>query len=336
MRILHVTECYAGGVSRAIQSRVKAQPQHEHHLLWLGDEVPDHSEGFVSITKMPGSFVGRVRSVQSKARKLEADIIHAHSSWAGVYARVFRLNKKVIYEPHCFKFDDPSSTRLQRRVYWLAEYLLARNCDVIGVLSKHEEVLARSLNSNKRIVEIPNIASIPTRTRELNQDIPRIVMVGRIAPQKDPELFLEISKALLNLSFQHQAVWAGSGDSISEERLTTEGIRVTGWLDQDKLGKLLSESSCYIHTANYEGFPLSILDAASVNLPILARAIPALSGSGLETFTSSVEAAKKIVKIHSDRKYADTLLENSQKLLKKMNPEKLKCALEDMYSPYGH
>ena len=39
MRVLHVTECFGGGVKRAIEARASASPRYEHHLLHSGFEA---------------------------------------------------------------------------------------------------------------------------------------------------------------------------------------------------------------------------------------------------------------------------------------------------------
>ena len=110
LRILHVTECFGAGVGRAVKLRAQALPQAEHHLLWTGEETPTSSQ-WASTTELPASDLSRIRATALTTRQVNPDIVHAHSSWAGVYARVGVFGRPVVYEPHCFKFDDPSLRR---------------------------------------------------------------------------------------------------------------------------------------------------------------------------------------------------------------------------------
>src|SRR5690606_21122555 len=52
-RILHVTQVYAGGISRAITSLVDLSPEVEHHLLWAGNEEPASDVPYASVHTMP-------------------------------------------------------------------------------------------------------------------------------------------------------------------------------------------------------------------------------------------------------------------------------------------
>ncbi|MFX7785070.1 glycosyltransferase, partial [Acinetobacter baumannii] len=66
------------------------------------------------------------------------------------------------------------------------------------------------------------------------------------------------------------ATWIGDGPSSAPR------VRVPGWAARDDVRAELAELDVYFHTAAWEGFPIAILDAAAMGLPILARRIPAL------------------------------------------------------------
>ena len=131
LRILHVTECFGAGVGRAVKLRAQALPQAEHHLLWTGEETPASSQ-WASTTELPASDLSRIRATTLTTRQVNPDIVHAHSSWAGVYARVGVFGRPVVYEPHCFKFDDPSLRRPVSGAFRLAERLLMARTATAG------------------------------------------------------------------------------------------------------------------------------------------------------------------------------------------------------------
>lgn len=335
MKILHITECYAGGVSRAIEARVSATPEHSHHLLWSGDETPQESANFSSSAKLPNGLIQRIAEVRKQVRNLQPDVIHAHSSWAGVYARILKQPVPVVYEPHCFKFDDPRDSKLLSRMYFYAEKALVKNTTAIGILSEHEKALAYRLSKSAKTFAIPNISSISPNNTEPNFDCPTITMIGRIAKQKDPQFFIASSQELLRKNFHHNAIWIGDGEPSFRKSLEANGIEVTGWVSADEIQEILEQTTVYLHTASYEGFPLSVLDAASQNRPIIAREIPSLKDVGIETVTSPHEAAQKLIEAHSNREFYRSLQGRSEAINNTMNTRSLRKALIHLYE-YAH
>lgn len=292
VRILHIAECYDGGVGHALDTRVAATPEYEHHLLWSGMDDPEVQPGFTSTRPLPTGTAARMRAVRRAVRSLRPDIVHAHSSWAGVYARAQELSAPVVYEPHCFKFDDPSLGPTVAMALRNAERLLAIHTKAFGTLSGHEDALARSLSKHARTVRIPNVPSVPPiqEAPDPCSSAHKVVMIGRIAPQKDPSFFARVARCLRSTSPDLEPVWVGDGDELGRSCLIEAGVRVTGWLPPEGIvSELLN--SVYVHSAKYEGFPLSILDAAACRIPIIARRIPPLADTNIMQANTPEEIA---------------------------------------------
>ena len=154
LRVLHVTECFGAGVGRAIGLRAAALPEAEHHLLWTGEETPTASR-WASMMRLPRTLPSRISAARRRTRELGVDVVHAHSSWAGVYTRVVSLDAPVVYEPHCFKFTDPALRGPVSRTYRFIERCLTMNTAAVGVLSPDERAivadgLTRALAQVKR------------------------------------------------------------------------------------------------------------------------------------------------------------------------------------------
>lgn len=331
LKVLHVTECYAGGVRRAIQTRVAATEGVEHHLLWTGDESPQDEHIWASVNEMPRGFFKRCTAVLRTAKVIQPNIIHAHSSWAGVYTRIFTQHAPVIYEPHCFKFDDPS-IGLTKHIFRFAEKNLLRNTKVVGVLTSHEESLVRGMNPSMKTVRLPNVPSVDLLSATPKpQILNRIVMMGRLCAQKDPTFFREVITLARKQGIRLDAVWIGDGENKYRELLENHQINVTGWLNKRELEITLT-NSVYVHTAAYEGFPLSVLDAAARGLPILVRSIPAFVGTTLIQGETPEALVQHLERIIPDENYQALALTLNQKLLSQMNNKKLAKALNELYS----
>lgn len=334
MRILHVTECYEGGVSRAIDTIARLSPEHDHFLLWEGLADPVSEGLFQQTFKLPEKTLARVTAVNRCATSMNAEVIHAHSSWAGVYARALKPVAPVVYEPHCFVFDDPDRSAISRAAYRLAESLLSRRSNSIIALSPHEEALALSLNSRTEVIRLPNVPTIEVaRKTEVDLTDVEVVMVGRLVRQKDPGFFADVASLVREISPSTRFTWIGDGDLSYRNALTNAGVAVTGWIDKGKLETHLRGASVYLHSAKYEGFPLSVLDAAAADLPIIVRDLPCFRGYELLKVETAENAASTINEVLNNHARYTDLNQISRKLLEEMNDGSHKTALAQIYDP---
>lgn len=327
MRILHVTECWSTGVARAILGLLHEAPEHEHHLLYTGFEKPPAEATFLTRTELPVGHMKRVAALRRHTIALRPDIVHLHSSWAGVYGRVVRLPAtRVVYQPHCFAFEDTTRPVLHRAIFSSAERFLGRNTDVVATVSERERFLGHRMAPKARVVLVPNrsdlryVESRPPQTETAR----RVVMSGEIRNQKDPELFAAIARAARGLDLDLDFVWLGDGDSTQRKLLEESGVDVAGWVSKQRVSDELDRAALYLHTAKFEGFPLSVLDAAARRVPLLVRRSPAFEGLGLKMFNTAEEA----VSILSD---AAALAENSASIRRHFNPDNLRPAVRRLY-----
>jgi glycosyltransferase involved in cell wall biosynthesis len=335
-RVLHVTSVYAGGISRAMATAIASAPQHEHHLLWSGNEKPAADHGFASVTALPSGLVRRIRVVRQIVRALQPDIIHAHSSWAGVFTRLFDVGTDVIYQPHCYKFDDPTISGIARTAYRLVEKFLMRRTALVVVLSPHEDQLARALGAGVPRIFVPNAPSIEpiNAPHELG---PRneVLMVGRVSPQKDPTFFARVADLVHEVRPDVAFRWIGAGPEALSAVLRKSGVEITGWQNKEDLRRSLGGPAIYLHTAVYEGFPLSVLDAAAFGMPIIARTIAPLEGTPLLQIKDERAAAQAVIEVLSGGEKCEQAITGGVRLLETMNSSSQARALESIYNTFG-
>lgn len=336
--ILHVTECYAGGVRRVLDGIVEAYPSARHHLLWSdpeGDEVGVHP-GFETQTQLPQGTIARIAAVRLAVNRLSPDFVHAHSSWGGLYTRLRSLGVPVIYEPHCYKFDDPTASALLRWTVRMVEARLLKQTRTTVVLSAREERLTRRLKPNARTDFVPNVASLDRnftidRTLPTNSR-PTVVMVGRISKQKDPEFFARVAELVRQSLPGARFVWIGTGD----QACLPSFVEVTGWVTPVELASLLDDDVVYFHSAAYEGFPVSVLDAAARGVPIIVRRIPAFEGTPLVQREGEQDVAAALVQVLRGGPLRAQALEASRLLTDAMSPGARRAALENLYGIRGN
>ena len=277
-RVLHVVDRLTGGVPLAVASYIENSPPDFRHAIVApaGQRVPEWDERGLQVLDLGDSHVGRVRALRRAVRGFDPHTIHAHSSFAGGYARLAarRGIRRIVYTPHCFAFAREDRGTLSRRLFRVMEATLGLNTSLVAACSESEATLASALTSLRgRILPVPNVARMPPappRRPRLGAML-RVGMVGRVGPQKDPEYFVEVVSRLRRSGLAVDPVWIGDGDPALVARLTDADIRVTGWVRGAQLEVALDDLDVYVHSARWEGFPLSLLDAHVRGVPLLVR-----------------------------------------------------------------
>lgn len=291
LRILHISSTFTAGVYEAIRQYVQNSPQLDHHLLVERRESVD----LPSIRSL--QFLGpRLRSHAGEVRRavhsIAPDVIHAHSSWAGMWARTNNCDVPVVYQPHALASEGYASAPGARYVFSAAERILARNTRMFVALSRRELTLLKRLARHRPVNMLHNTAalSVSHSATWSRPTTPRFAMVGRISAQKDPAFFAELARAVRAHEPSAEFVWIGDGDTGLKLDLEQAGVRVTGWIDKARVAEELSNLTLYLHTARYEGFPLSVLDAALVGAPTSIRDAAWSEGIDLPRFGSVPQA----------------------------------------------
>ncbi|WP_191089220.1 glycosyltransferase family 4 protein [Microbacterium radiodurans] len=282
--MLHVTDRYGGGVAAALHTYLENSPVGiEHHLLAA---TPDGTgvaagtrSGFASSRPLPGAWVAQALALHSAVRELRPDVVHAHSSMSGVLVRIALrgTRQRIVYSPHCYAFER-TDTRL-RPLYRLAERMLLTRSGVTATCSEWESRLAvEALGAHPdRVRHVPNVAGAGFRDADdalaPAGSVMSVLGIGRLTAQKDPLRFLDAVERLRGAGVDVDPVWVGGGDAALAATLTAAGVTVVPWADHVAVRARLRAAHVYLHCAAWEGFPLALLEAASVGVPVLARQI---------------------------------------------------------------
>lgn len=304
-RVLHVVEAFGGGVADAVRSFVSATPEIEHHLLYaLRDGITVDAavfECFRSATPLPNGHFARIVATRRLAKELQPAAVHAHSSFAGVYVRagLRRGRTPIIYSPHCFSFERRDVSAPVRIAFRAIERIFADNTSVFAVCSHREVALARGL-SRRPVQLIVNVA------RSTAEDVvlgprPRgemtVVMTGRLAPQKGVGTFARLAEGIAARGVAARTVWIGGGEEELGGPLHDAGVKVTGWIDPQGVRAHLAAADLYVHTAEWEGFPVGLLEAVAMGVPSLVLARPYAEGLPAEMTASDDELVDRVIEL---------------------------------------
>lgn len=206
-------------------------------------------------------------------RQLKPDLIHLHSSKAGLLGRLsaWLCNVPAIFTAHGWAFTDGVPPARQRLALWLERLAAPLSAATIAV-SEYDRALGRRLGAARQVWTVHNaMPDQPVRPRVpwLDGRV-RFVMVARFVPQKDPALLLRAAATLPGLE-----VWmAGDGPDLKAvQTLATElgmGERIQFLGNREDVPVLLEQSDVFCLCSNYEGLPISILEAMRAGLPVIA------------------------------------------------------------------
>lgn len=292
--VLHITESMGGGVASAIEQYVQSTPDISHSILRRirggADTGVAESRLFGRVLELPVSPLKSVSAIRRAVRDIQPSVIHCHSSWAGFFVRLAVSPRRfnVVYTPHCFAFERRDVGNVSRFLMRLAERLLARRATTVAGCSEYEMATARALGA-RRVMFIPNRSGLVNqRTKTLNQR-PLVAGVGRLGPQKDPAFFAATVAALREAEADFDVVWIGGGSAESSKELSRVGVEVTGWITREETLERLAGADYYLHTAAWEGMPISLLEANSLGVACFVRIIPALGTMPASATGSSPE-----------------------------------------------
>lgn len=322
MRILHVTDCFHGGVATAVDQYARLTPEYEHLLLAnnaRGSDAPVQRTPGVFLTdlELPASPVAAVRAVRDAVRTYRPDVVHAHSSFAGAYVRTAAAldrvlpgseARPVLYTPHSFAFERADIPTWKRSLFRSMEKVLYPLTSVGAPCADREGELMVGLGNRfgrgVPVIVVPNVLlddhpAVPDSWAPTEP--PTVGVVSRVTPQRDPAFFVETATRIRAARPDVRFTWIGDGDgkdTTLTDLLTDAGIEVTGWLSGEELRRRISELSLVIHTARWDGFPMAVLEVRRIGVPLLVRDIPALRECPASArFGTPEEAAAKAVAI---------------------------------------
>lgn len=340
--VLHVIESLGGGVTSAVRDYLTSTPQVRHTVIARSRPLDDTGEDFEGLAETviwaPAGLLSAIRLVSRTFDELRPDVVHAHSSFAGAWTRLARVpTRRIVYTPHCFAFERQDLGGAARALFRAAEATLARRTAVVAGVSPREVELARSLRRGQTTAYIPNIARVPEELpRPARSATPPLTVAtaGRVGAQKDPVFFASVARQLAVLEPRPVVRWLGGGGQEAEAQLAEAGVEVTGWVPRSEVLEGLAGADVYLHTAGWEGAPITVLEAAALGLPLVARRIPALESLGLEALEDDPQGVAALVHALQDPERYAHAAEASQHLSARHAPAVQQDALARLYGAF--
>jgi len=278
-----------------VERIVYEYPQHEHLLLWAShSDSPTPTSSYLSqhfsaTWFWRGGMAHKYLQLLKLIRSLDIDVIHLHSSIAGVLGRLIPSKIPQMYSPHCFAFQRNDITQLIQKIYLAAEYLLSKRKCTLALCWPIEIQLAEQYFQKSRITFMPivDLKALESAEVKPKKDNLRIAIIGRIRPQKDPHYLTEAVKH--NAELKYRIIWIGSGDSNLITHLKESNIEVIPWMQQEDIWKSNMQIVATCIPSSWESGPLTLFESLSAGYPVICRSIPSLTLYGFQTFDSPAQ-----------------------------------------------
>jgi glycosyltransferase involved in cell wall biosynthesis len=232
------------------------------------------------------------RRLRAAFRQLKPDVVHTHSSKAGILGRAAAWKEKVpavVHTIHGMPFG-PFETPLKNRLYIALERWAARRCHAIVSVcdAMTAQALAAGVGRPEQFVTVysgmnaeaflhPNRARGDVR-RELrlkNNEV-AFATVARLFELKGHDDIVAVADKVLAANPAVRLVWIGDG--ILRDRLIADlerrGIRgsfiLTGLVTPDRIPELLNAVDAVIHPSLREGLARVLPQALLVGRPVIS------------------------------------------------------------------
>ena len=257
-------------------------------------ELPARGVPFETIPDLireirPLSDYRAYRQLRSKIREMKPEIVHTHSSKAGVLGRLAAAAERVpivMHTVHGFGIDAVRNKLIQRALLAAERkaakvtthfVLLSRENFDIGrgyrILDEHNSTLINNGVDMRPFREAPRK---PELLAELGipQGVPVVGQVACFKPQKDPLTFVEVAALVRAAVPETRFLMIGDGEMrpLIEARIAELGLEnsviLTGWRrDVPLLFKLMHAS---VLTSLWEGLPRVIPQSLAAEVPVVA------------------------------------------------------------------
>jgi glycosyltransferase involved in cell wall biosynthesis len=217
-------------------------------------------------------------SLMKVIKQEEPDLIHVHTSKAALLGRLGALltGRPSVFTAHTWSFSD-GIPWIQKCISLPLEQLAAFACKKIINVSQANVAMAKrkAIGRGDRLVCIWNgIPDVTLRARPGSGQVTTLLMTARFVPQKNHMSFIE---AMAGVTGDWRVLLVGDGPTRKpvEETVVRLGIadRVVFAGERKDVAELLAAADIFVLSSNWEGLPLSILEAMRAALPVVATAV---------------------------------------------------------------
>jgi len=301
--------------------------------------------------------------VLKKLKKFKPDIIHSHTPFSVGWSAV--LVTKMLHVPlvgthhtfydHYLKYVMLDHS-LGKKLSWKYTVLYYNFCNLVLCPSQAlaDELIKNGLTKPTEIFVNAIDTDFFVPTSEENKKVLKdklgleefsLVYVGRLSYEKSVDVVLEAFSKVLKDSPKSTLLIGGDGpdrqrlEKLADDLGIKEKVLFKGFLRGQDWLEAFQSADVFITASKSENMPLTILEAMSAGLPVVAvgeKGVAEIVLSGESGFLSkaddSDDLAKNVLKFKNDKKLKEKMTTTARKLAFKYSYEKIGKNLSDVYS----
>ena len=218
-----------------------------------------------------------IRRIKQIINHEHIGLVHTHGKGAGIWGRLAAASSAIpaIHTFHGLHYRNMNF--LAKKFYFLLEkYLSKRTTRLINTSeSENEEGLRLGLYPKNKSTIIHNGIAVHA-AKGLPRDPHKIISIGNISQQKNQQELVEIAK-ILPADMHIDIIGRSKDDALLRQiKLAiqaagvSERVRLLGEKTAEEISYELQTSFAYLTAALWEGLPLTLLEAGSSGLPVVA------------------------------------------------------------------
>ncbi|WP_256661383.1 glycosyltransferase family 4 protein [Enterococcus faecium] len=218
------------------------------------------------------------------------EIIHTHTPVASLITRIVckNMNVKVFYTAHGFHFYR-GAPKLNWLVYYPLEKYLSRFTDTILTINQEDYQIASQKFHSKKVYLINGVGIPIEKYKKIQINTMRkkaelgikdkktkiILSVGELNRNKNHTMVIEALKQFKDKNFKYFICGVGSLDYALKEKIKNsdleEKVVLLGY--RTDVLEIMKISDLFVFPSKREGLPVSVMEAMSIGLPVVASNI---------------------------------------------------------------
>jgi glycosyltransferase involved in cell wall biosynthesis len=242
--------------------------------------IPTISLRHLAVPIHPMRDLLALREIRRVLRDLRPDLLAVHSAKAGILGRLAgrSLHIPVVLTAHGWTFT-PGIPTLPAAVYRQMERSVGPFTSKIIAVSEFDRQLAleaRIVPENRLVTVYNGTPDVPAQLRaDPSRSPARLVMVARFEAQKDHATLLHALAGLKDQPWEADLIGEGPLRASMESLAAGLGIadRIHFLGQRTDVDQILSQAQISLLITNWEGFPITILEAMRAGLPVVASSV---------------------------------------------------------------
>jgi len=234
------------------------------------------------------------RELHRRLRESDHDVYHLHNPWfLPTLEAAHAIDAPIVQTVHSAQITNNSPLVRALNVGYrpLARYIFARTdhnftqgeterarlLDTFDLPAEQVSVLPNGIHPEE--YEVPEEAVATVREEHgLDPDVPTVLFVSRLIPEKNPAVFVEaIAEHLEGRALQALVVGDGDAELMRSLRQAADDrVRFVATLPFEQLKAAYHAADLFVFLGTWEGLPTVILEAMNARMPVISTPVGAI------------------------------------------------------------